>query len=140
MLKIMPITTAIMPWFIYSFMIFNDCISIVRLQPVVLYIMLCCSALIFYTLAMLRVMLMRKLVPHFASNCHDYYITNKDCYRKSDDQNIYKLTDNDYFVVVLFISQILPIILVLCLMLSTTYYAQNYGGIIGLCLLIISNQ
>ena len=37
---------------LYSFIIFNDCISIViiRLQPVVFYIMLCCSALIFYTL------------------------------------------------------------------------------------------
>ena len=95
----MPITTAIMPWFIYVSMIFNDCVSIVRLQPVVCYITLCCSALIFYTLAMLRVMLMRKLVSHFASNCHDYYITNEDCYRKSDDQNIFKLTDNDHFVV-----------------------------------------
>ena len=37
----------------YSFIIFNDCISIVRLQPVVFYIMLCCSALIFYTLCLI---------------------------------------------------------------------------------------
>ena len=45
-LPIMLITTAIMPQFIYCFNIFNNCISIARLQPVVSYIMLCCSALI----------------------------------------------------------------------------------------------
>ena len=39
---------------------------------------------------------MRKLAPHFASSWHDYYITNKDCYIRSDDQNVYKLTDNDF--------------------------------------------
>ena len=33
-----------------SFIIFNDYISILRLQPVVFYIMLHCSAIIFYTL------------------------------------------------------------------------------------------
>ena len=32
-----------------SFIIFNDCISRLRLQPVVLYIMLYCSAIIFST-------------------------------------------------------------------------------------------
>ena len=67
MLNIMPITTAIMPQFIYSFIIFNDIyISIIRLQPVVFYIMLCCSALIFTHYAMLNIMLMRKLMPCFA--------------------------------------------------------------------------
>ena len=35
MLNIMPITTAIMPQFIYNFIIFNDYISLVSLQPVV---------------------------------------------------------------------------------------------------------
>ena len=34
----------------YIFIIIKDCISIVRLQPVTFYIMLCCSALIYYTL------------------------------------------------------------------------------------------
>ena len=31
----------------------------------------------------------------------------------------------------IFGSQTLPIMLALCLMLSATYYAQNYAGIIG---------
>ena len=41
-------------------------------------------------------MLMRKFTPHFAPIWHDYYITNKDFYIKSDDQNVYKSTDNDF--------------------------------------------
>ena len=46
-LNIMLITTTIMPQFIHmQFYYFNDYISIVRLQPVVFYIMLCCNALI----------------------------------------------------------------------------------------------
>ena len=32
MLNIMPITTTVMPQFVYDFIIFNDYISIVRLQ------------------------------------------------------------------------------------------------------------
>ena len=39
MLNIMPITTAIMPQFIYNFIIFNDYISLVRLQPVMFWSM-----------------------------------------------------------------------------------------------------
>ena len=82
MLNIMLITTAIMPQFIYSLITFNDCISMVglQLQPVVLYyIMLQCSYILHIILS---IMLMRKLVPHFAPSLHDYYITNKDCYIK----------------------------------------------------------
>ena len=33
--------------------------------------------------------------------------------------------------------KILPIMLALCLMLSGTYYAKNYAGIIGLALVIV---
>ena len=47
MLNIMPITTPVMPQFIYNSIIFNDYISIVGLQADVFYIMLCCSVLIF---------------------------------------------------------------------------------------------
>ena len=36
--------------------------------------------------------------------------------------------------------KILPIMLALCLMLSGTYYAQNYGGIIGLGLTLSTIQ
>ena len=39
---------------------------------------------------------MRKLVPHFAPSWHGYYITNKDCNIKSDDQNVFKSTNNDF--------------------------------------------
>ena len=35
---------------------------------------------------------------------------------------------------------ILPIMLALCLMLSGTYYAQNYASIIGWCLLLLLPQ
>ena len=35
-----------------------------------------------------------------------------------------------------YINQIFPIMLALCLMLSVTYYAQNYAGIIGWSLII----
>ena len=45
---------------------------------------------------MLNIMLMRKRASHFAPSWHGYYITNKDCYTKSDDQNVYKSTDNDF--------------------------------------------
>ena len=43
-------------------------------------------------------MLMRKLAPHdhFAPSLHDYYIANKDGDIESDDQNVYKSTDNDF--------------------------------------------
>ena len=58
MLNIMPITTAIMPQFIYSFIIFNDYISIVRLQAVVFCIMHSCLV------TLLNIMFTRKLVPH----------------------------------------------------------------------------
>ena len=46
MLNIMPITAAIMPQFIYSLIIFNDYISIVRLQPVVF--VSCYAAVLLY--------------------------------------------------------------------------------------------
>ena len=75
---------------------FYQSISMVRLQPVVLYIMLCCSALSFILHIMFNIMLMRKLAPYFATNWHDYYITSKDCYMKSDDHNVYKSTGNDF--------------------------------------------
>ena len=39
-------------------------------------------------------MLMRKLVPHFAPSWDDNCITN--ILYKSDDQNVYKSTDNDF--------------------------------------------
>ena len=42
---------------------FYHCISMVRLQPVVLYFMLCCSALNFILHIILNSMLMRKLAP-----------------------------------------------------------------------------
>ena len=42
---------------------FYHCISMVRLQPVVLYFMLCCSALNFIFHIILNSMLMRKLAP-----------------------------------------------------------------------------
>ena len=91
MLNIMPITTAIMSQF-------NDYISIVRFHPVVLYIMLCCNALVFYII-MFNIMLMRKLVPHFLPCWHDYHITKvliKIIVYKSDDQHADKLTNNDF--------------------------------------------
>ena len=37
-----------------------------------------------------------KLAPDFAPSWHGYYITNKDCYIKKDEHNVYKLTDNDF--------------------------------------------
>ena len=47
---------------------------------------------------MLNIMFMGKLAPYFApvASWHGYYITNKDYYIKSDDQNVYKSTDNDF--------------------------------------------
>ena len=44
----------------------------------------------------------------------------------------------DYYIKKLFIKilKILPIMLALCSMLSETYYAQNYGGIMGLGLVV----
>ena len=69
----MPITTAIMPQFVYNFVIYNDYISIVRFQPFELYIVLCCSALIFYILRSVLYMLMRKLVLHLMACWHDHY-------------------------------------------------------------------
>ena len=49
MLNIMPMTTTIIYATVYiQFYYFNDYISIVRLQPVVFYIMLCCIAFTYY--------------------------------------------------------------------------------------------
>ena len=77
-------------------LLFNDCFIIVRLQPVVFYIMLCCSALIFYTLCSilcswenLRIILhwvgmitMSQInIKYKSDDQHDnYYVTNKHCY------------------------------------------------------------
>ena len=60
MLNIMLIITAIMPQFVWSFIIFNDYISIVRLQPVILHnAMLQCSniqpIIMFYQVSMVTV-------------------------------------------------------------------------------------
>ena len=68
MLNIMPATTAIMPQFIHNLIIFNDYISIVRLQAVVFYIVLYCSVFI-----LTYFMFMRKLLPHFVPCWHNYY-------------------------------------------------------------------
>ena len=63
MLNIMPITTAIMPKFVYNFIVFNNQITIVRLQSVILYYAkIQCS---YFWPFMLNIMLMRILVPHF---------------------------------------------------------------------------
>ena len=67
----------------------------------------------------------------------------KDCYSyniyKIGDQHINKLTDNDFNKLYTnhFPKSYLPIMLALCLILSTTYYAQNYASIIGLGLVCI---
>ena len=71
MLNIMPITTAIIPQFIYNFIISNDYISTARLQPV----MLCSDPLTYDLAIILNVMLIRILVPHFVPSWHNYYIT-----------------------------------------------------------------
>ena len=76
MLNIMSITAAIMPQFIYSLIIFNDYISIVRLQPVV-FVSCYAAVLLYFTHYAQYYMLMRKLAPHFAPSWHDYYIYHK---------------------------------------------------------------
>ena len=58
-------------------------------------------------------MLLRKLVPRFIPSCGFITIIITEDFIKSVFKN-------------------LPIMLALCLMLSETYYAQNYAGIIGL--------
>ena len=78
-----------------SFIIFNDYISIVSLQPVVFYIMLMLQRSYILHI-MLNIILMRKLEPAFAPSWHGYYITNIDCYITTDDQNVYKSTDNNF--------------------------------------------
>ena len=56
--------------------------------------------------------------------------------RMSSNRPIMTLIDCiDHFVVT-FIHE-LPIMLALCFILSTTYYAKNYAGIIGLGLAIL---
>ena len=96
MLKIMSITTAIMSQFIHSFIvIINDCISISGQAPAccVLHHAMLQRSYIILHIVLSYYMLMRKLVAHSASSQHDYYITKKNCYIKSDDQmSIYKST------------------------------------------------
>ena len=93
-------------------------------------------------------MLMGKLVPHFVTFCHDYYIATTKVFikiviYKSGDQHVNKLTDNDFnklytdhFVVTFLNPTYYAGIMLNAL---TTYYAQNYTGIIGLGLVTVTN-
>ena len=80
----------------------------------------CCARIQCYYFwpIMHNIMLLRKLVSHFIPSCGFITILQKieDCFK------------------------ILPNMLALCLMLSETYYAQNYSCIIGLGLLELNNK
>ena len=109
MLNSMPITTAIMPHFIYSLLF-------LKTAPDYALIFTKYARVQFsYLWHMLNIMLVRKLVPHFVlyKSWLDYLIIN---------------------VSIKTVLKIFPIMLAiaLCLVLSETYYAQNYSGIIGL--------
>ena len=86
-------------------------------------------------------MLMRKLVPHFIPCLFGHYTTNvfmKIVIYKSGNQHINKLTNNDLNKLRIYTDHFVVTFLNptyyadISLMLPTTYYAQNYAGIIGL--------
>ena len=80
-------------------------------------------------------MLMRKIVPHFVTCFHGYYTTKlfikTVIIYKSGDQHVNILTDNDFNKLHFVVTFLNPTYYI-CLMLSTTYCAQTYAGIIGL--------
>ena len=87
MLNIIPITTSVMPQFIYNFIIFNDCISIVRLM----------SALILYTLCSILC-----LWENLCLILHQFGMIiisqMKIVIYKSNDQHVNKSTDDDFYL------------------------------------------
>ena len=111
MLNIMPITTAIMPQFIYNFIIFNNYISTVRLQSVYSLIFTCCDTLN----TLISDLLLCTILCSWENLCLILYL-------RSYGLRFTTILQKDIIKTIL--KSCLAIMLALCLMFSEMYYAQ----------------